>query len=206
VQLERSVEHHWLRFSATLAAFLRAGRGNSVCDLLLSATSNNPRHHDHRLGPRIFSEAVSDPKSITASRLVTKMALATSEASARVGRGFSVMDQQLSGWLTGRRKKNSRRRLIMFWHYPGTQPPDSSSIHRDPARLPSAVRDTQDCIEDFLSHSPAFPVSRINGVSFGATTRVFAENHVLGAAHKTTAMYSRLLFNAKTQSFRDPSG
>src|SRR5258706_595519 len=93
----------WHTSSATVSATYNrscgAGRGNSV--MLLSASSIM-RAIMLTASTGYFPEAVS-AESMTASE-PSKIALATSEASARVGRGFSVMDSSICvAVITGRR-------------------------------------------------------------------------------------------------------
>ena len=54
------------------------------------------------------------PESMTAS-VPSKMALATSLASARVGRGFSVMDSSICVAVMTGLRKSSARRMTYFW-------------------------------------------------------------------------------------------
>ena len=54
------------------------------------------------------------PESMTAS-VPSKMALATSLASARVGRGFSVMDSSICVAVMTGLRKSSARRMTCFW-------------------------------------------------------------------------------------------
>ena len=54
------------------------------------------------------------PDSITAS-VPSKMALATSLASARVGRGFSIIDSSICVAVITGRRKSSARRIMRFW-------------------------------------------------------------------------------------------
>ena len=54
------------------------------------------------------------PRASTAS-VPSKMALATSLASARVGRGFSIIDSSICVAVITGRRKSSARRMICFW-------------------------------------------------------------------------------------------
>ena len=131
-----------------------------------------------------FPLAVS-AESITASE-PSKIALATSEASARVGRGFSVIDSSICvAVITGRR--NSRARAIIFFCTTGTRSGFISTPRSPRATItPSATRKNRVQILDgfrlfqFGDHRSVFPA---RGESI-----VFASSTSSGRRTKLTAM------------------
>jgi len=113
------------------------------------------------------------------------MALATSEASARVGRGFSVMDSSICvAVITGRR--NSRARLIIVFCTTGTRS-GFISTPRSPRADHHAIRHTQDGVE--ISIASGFSSSRSpECLCRRWRTSVFARTTSFGARTKLTAM------------------
>ena len=109
-----------------------------------------------------FPVAVS-AESITASD-ASNIALATSEASARVGRGFSVMDSSICvAVITGRRNSLARA-MTVFWTT-GTRSGFISTPRSPRATItPSAARR----IPSKFSIASGFSSLAITGVSFPA--------------------------------------
>ena len=130
-----------------------------------------------------FPEAVS-AESITASE-PSKIALATSEASARVGRGFSVMDSSICvAVITGRR--SSLARAIIVFCTTGTRSGFISTPRSPRATItPSAASR----IASRFSIASGFSSFAITGTSLPALRiNCFASSTSSGRRTKLTAM------------------
>ena len=174
----------WHTSSATVSATFNfscvAGRENS---LMLASASSMIRAIMLTASTGYLPLAVS-AESITASE-PSKIAFATSEASARVGRGFSVMDSSICvAVITGRR--NSRARAIIFFCTTGTRSGLISTPKSPRATMtPSETRK----MPSRFSMASGFSSLAITGVSFPARRiKLFASSTSSGRRTKLTAM------------------